>query len=228
MDVATRGNTSISMQHPEIQGVSVVWLGDFNPKIFQPAWFAAEGLIRKQEAEKANIEIIHPEAVSFTLEWLRLQATRERFFVATTQEPYYEVVRDLVLGTFSLLRHTPVHKMGINTDMHFRMGSEDAWHAFGHRLAPKDLWQGILENPGMRSLTMEESRPDGYKGYIRVKVEPSARAHPGVYININDHYEVADPKSVIGSDEIRTLFERVWGESLRRSAHIAYTLLEKQ
>lgn len=218
----------MSMQHPEMQGISVVWLGDFNPKIFQPAWFAAEGLIRKQEAEEANIEIIHPEVVSFALEWLRLQVTRERFFVSTTQEPYYEVVRDLVLGTFSLLRHTPVHKMGINTDMHFRMGSEDAWHAFGHRLAPKDLWQGILENPGMRSLTMEGRRPDGCKGSIHVKVEPSVRVHPGVYVNVNDHYEVADPKSVIGSDEMRTLFERSWGESLRRSAHIAYALLEKQ
>jgi hypothetical protein len=216
------------MQYPEMQGISVVWLGDFNPKIFQPAWFAAEGLIRKQEAEEANIEIIHPEVVSFALEWLRLQVTRERFFVSTTQEPYYEVVRDLVLGTFSLLRHTPVHKMGINTDMHFRMGSEDTWHAFGHRLAPKDLWQGILDSPGMRSLTMEGGRLDGYKGYIRVKVEPSVRVHPGVYVNVNDHYEVADPKLVIGSDEIRTLFERSWGESLRRSAHIAYTLLEKQ
>lgn len=218
----------MSVQHPEIQSVSVVWLGDFNPKIFQPAWFAAEGLIRKQEAEEANVEIIHPEVVSFALEWLTLHVTRERFFASTSQEPYYEVVRDLVLGTFRLLRHTPVHKMGINTDMHFRMGSEEAWHAFGHRLAPKDLWQGILENPGMRSLTMEGRRPDGCKGYIRVKVEPSVRVHPGVYVNVNDHYEEADPKSVIGSDEIRTLLERSWDESLRRSARIAYALLEKQ
>ena len=116
----------------------------------------------------------------------------------------------------------------LDTDMHFRMGSEDAWHAFGHRFAPKDLGQGILDSPGMRSLTMEGRRPDGCKGYIRVKVEPSVKVHPGMYVNVNDHYEVADPKSVIGSDEIRTLFERSWGESLQRSAHIAYALLEKQ
>jgi hypothetical protein len=218
----------MSTQLPEIQGISVVWLGDFNPKIFQPAWFAAVDLVRKQEAEEANIEIIHPEVVSFSLEWLILQVTRERFFVSTSQEPYYEVVRDLVLGTFTLLRHTPIHKMGINMDMHFRMRSEDAWHAFGHRLAPKDLWQGILENPGMRSLTMEGGRPDGCKGYIRVKVEPSERVHPGVYVNINDHYEVADPKSVVGNDEIRILFERSWSESLQRSRRIAYAFLEKQ
>ena len=31
---------------PEIQGANIVLLGDFNPKIFQPAWFAAQDLIR--------------------------------------------------------------------------------------------------------------------------------------------------------------------------------------
>ncbi len=81
-------------QQPEIQGSSIVLLGDLNPKIFQPAWFAAEKLIRKPEAEAAEIEIIHPEVVIFNLEWLRLEVTRERFSASTTQEPYYEFIRD--------------------------------------------------------------------------------------------------------------------------------------
>jgi hypothetical protein len=212
----------------EIQGVSVILLGDFNPKIFQPAWFAAEGLIRKQEAEQATINIVHPEVVSFTLEWLELQVTRERFAISTPQEPYYEIVRDLVLGTFNLLRHTPLHKLGINTDMHFRMHSQEAWHAFGHRLAPKELWQGILDAPGMRSLTMESRRPDGFKGYIRVQVEPSAKVDPGVYLQVNDHYEVEAPQPGLGSSEMLTIFERAWSEALRRSKHIISVLMEKQ
>jgi hypothetical protein len=218
----------MSAHQSELQGVTVVFLGDFNPKIFQPAWFAAEELIRKREAEEATLEIIHPEVVSFTLEWLRLQVTRERFLASTTQEPYYEILRDLILGTFGLLRHTPVQKMGINRDMHFRMPSEDAWHALGHRLAPKALWQGILDTPGMRSLTMEGVRPDAYKGYIRVQVEPSVQIHPGVCIQVNDHYEVEDLKSVVGSEEILTLFDRSWTESLQRSARMIYALMEKQ
>jgi hypothetical protein len=45
----------MNIQHPEIQGISVVWLGDFNPKIFQPAWFAAEGLIRSRSTEWARV-----------------------------------------------------------------------------------------------------------------------------------------------------------------------------
>ena len=44
---------------------SIVLIGNFNPKIFQPAWFGSEGLIQKKEAEQSTIEIIHPDVVIF-------------------------------------------------------------------------------------------------------------------------------------------------------------------
>ncbi len=40
---------------------SIVLLDDFNPKIFHPAWFAAENLIGKQDAESAKVEVIHQD-----------------------------------------------------------------------------------------------------------------------------------------------------------------------
>ena len=218
----------MNAQLPDIQSLSVVFLGDFNPKIFQPAWFAAQGLIRQQEAEEAKVDIIHPEVVSFSLEWLALQVTREQCALTTTQEPYYVVMRDLIVGTFNLLQHTPLHKLGINIDMHFRMDSEASWHAFGHRLAPKDLWQDTLKNPGMRSLTMEGQRPDAFRGYIRVQVEPSIKIHPGVYVRVNDHYEIETLQPGTGSDAMLDIFQRAWGESLPRSNHIISTLLERK
>jgi hypothetical protein len=218
----------MSAQLPEIQGVSIVLLGDFNPKIFQPAWFAAQGLIRQQEAEEAQIAIVHQDVVSFNLEWLRLQVTQERFAMTTTQEPYYVVMRDLIVGTFRLLPHTPLYKLGINSNMHFRMNSEETWNSFGDQLAPKELWQDLLKKPGMRSLIMEGQRPDEIKGYIRVQVEPSVKVHPGVYFEVNDHYEVETLRPGMGSDEIVSIFERTWGESLTRSKKIISTLLERK
>ena len=213
---------------PDIQHTGIVLLGDCNPKIFQPAWFAAEGLIGKQQAEEATIEVVHPHIVVFSLDQLRLQIDRDRFTVETTEEPY-ERVRDLVSGTFRLLRHTPLRMMGINKRMHFKIPSEDRWHAFGHKLAPKDPWKGILEKPGMRSLTMEQSsRPDELKGYIRVKVEPSAKVHPGIYFDVNDHYEVEEPDAAIGCDEIMGILDQVWDEAQDRANKIIFSLLEKQ
>ena len=43
----------------ELSGINIVMLGSFNPKIFQPAWFAANELIRNLEAEEADTQIIH-------------------------------------------------------------------------------------------------------------------------------------------------------------------------
>ena len=118
---------------------SIVLVGNFNPKIFQPAWFAAQGLLSQQEAEEVKIEIIHSSVVIFSTNtnWMRIEVTDERFIVKTSQEPYDVVIRDLVLGTFDLLRYTPIMQMGINREMHFQLSSEKNWHKAGHLLAPK-------------------------------------------------------------------------------------------
>ncbi len=75
---------------------SIVLLGNFNPKIFQPAWFVAEGLLQHQEADEANIEIIHSSVVIFRTDWMRMEVTQDRFIVTTSKEPYDRVLRDLV------------------------------------------------------------------------------------------------------------------------------------
>lgn len=209
-----------------IQGMSIVLLGDFNPKIFQPAWFAHENLIRAPEAEAADIKIINPEIVIFELEWLSVQITRDRCIFGTTQEAYYEIVRDLCLGTFKLLRHTPIQKMGINRDYDFRMNSLEEWHAFGHKVAPKEIWNSILKKSGLISLTIEGIREDGLKGYIRVKVEPSKRVHPGIYIQVNDHYETDE--SSIGCERMISVLESAWIISNDKSELIISNILKLQ
>lgn len=208
---------------PALQGISIVFLGDFNPKIFQPAWFASENLIRVTEAEEADIKIINPEIVIFKLEWLEIQVTRDRCSFMTTQDAYFEVVRDLCLSTFRLLRHTPIQKMGINRDLHFKMKSIEEWHAFGHKVAPKKLWANSLKNPGLISLTIEGVREDELKGYIRVKVEPSRRVHPGIYIQINDHYEIDD--SGIGCEKMINNLDSSWKRSFDKSEIIINDIL---
>jgi len=74
--------------NPEIQGQSIVLIGDFNPRIFQPAWFGKEHLIRENEADTATIKIIHPDIVSFSTEWFELDITRDRFTISTNHEAF--------------------------------------------------------------------------------------------------------------------------------------------
>ena len=216
------------MSEPTIflQGMSLVFLGDFNPKIFQPAWFVAQKLLGEQEANLAEIKTISADVVIFTTEWLRMQVTRERFQLSTQQEPYYEMMRDVLVGTFTILEHTPVHTMGINLDFHFRMPSIESWHALGHRLAPKADWVDILDKPGLLNLTMRGDRNTKHSGFINVSVAPSTKVNPGVFININDHYELDSPKNFLGCTEILSILNEVWDSSVQNSTSIPLKLLE--
>lgn len=207
---------------------SIVLLGNFNPKIFQPAWFASEGLLKQQEADEATIEIIHSTLVIFQADWLRLEVTQDRFNARTSLEPYDRVLRDLVLGTFSLLQYTPIMQMGINRQMHFQVDSTETWHKAGNTLAPKEIWEGVLTQPGMLSVQMRESeRVDGFKGNINVKIEPSTRVHPGIFFTVNDHIERKDSESSEGAREIMDILGSHWETSYKRSAEIITTMLER-
>ncbi len=204
------------------QGVNVVLRGDFNAAIFHPSWLASEDLIRSQEAEAAEIEIVHPKVAVFTAEWLRLRVFDGRFQAGTVQEAYYEALRDLVVGVFTLLNHTPLRLMGINRDFHYRLESEETWHKVGHRLAPKEDWKETLSNPGMRSVIMEGQRPDSLDGYIRVKVEPSNRVQFGVYVEVNDHYELFSVSDTPrGTSRAIDILSKQWSESMERGLAIA-------
>lgn len=183
-------DTSTAMPEPklDIAGISIVFVGNFNPTILQPYWLADQELIRKEEAKTATIEIIHPEGTAITIGNLKVSATSDRFSVQTEDASAYETARDLAMGVMKLLPHTPVRAMGINSDVHYIMPTEESWHALGDEVAPKEFWSNILHKTGLRSLTMEGQRQDGFKGFIRVRIEPSLRVKTGVFIQVNDHY----------------------------------------
>lgn len=202
----------------EIQGHSIVLIGSFNPPIFQPSWFAARGLVPQAEADAAKVGVISTDVVQFSFDWAQVQVLQEQFVVTTVQAHAHELVRDLVLGTFRVLRYTPIKMLGINVDNHFRMKSEETWHEVGHKLAPKEFWNRYLLEPGLRSMTMQGKREKGPLGHTAVRVEPSQRIKPGVFINVNDHYEFPDAK---GADEAVALLEQNWKVSMDRSLALA-------
>jgi hypothetical protein len=186
----------------------------------------AERGLRPEEAKNAAIEVIHPEAVSISVGSIKIQVLGERFSALTEKASDYEILKDLVVSTFRILTHTPIHLMGLNLDSHFRMSSEETWHALGDRLAPKDLWLRIFDKPGLRSLTMESIRQDGPKGVIRVKIEPSVKLKPGVFINVNDHYEIENYKPESGCDGMMQILNSTYTMSVERSYNIAASLVK--
>jgi len=210
----------------EIDSVSIVILGSFNPAIFHPIWFKANGLIKPEEADKAKLEITTPMISIFGVEWFRLQVETQKFVIQTDNETHFELLSDLVIGTFSLLDHTPVKAMGLNRAMHFKMDSEESWHAFGDKIAPKDVWQGVLQEPGLLSLVIQgpKQKPNQKpENLINVRVEPSPRTIPGIYIDVNNHFEIKDNDL----QKVLNILKESWRDVLLNSRKIADQLMKE-
>ncbi|MGD0205983.1 MAG: hypothetical protein ABSC89_00015 [Verrucomicrobiota bacterium] len=211
---------------PELEGIYVVLIGSFNPQIFQPLWFSKEGLIQEPEAQKAEVQVIAPEAAVFSIGWMQLEVTHERFAATTNQPQYFDALRDLVLGVFKLLRHTPIKHLGINKLEHFRSSSEKEWHRIGHLLAPKEPWKGLLEEPGMRKVQMLGIRSDGFRGRISVTVEPSVKVKPGVFFGVNDHFEIEESEDVRSCERMVEILGKAWQDSLARAEKITRGIMK--
>src|SRR5882724_855177 len=112
----------------KISGLSIVLLGDFNAKIFQPFWFSAQNLITESEANGVSDLLVAKDIAVFKLPWLAVEVNPGRFSVSTLQDSHFEAVRDLAVGTFKLLRHTPVTQLGINFQKHFLFEDEKLWN----------------------------------------------------------------------------------------------------
>jgi hypothetical protein len=180
------------MDHkPEVEAAYIVMLGSFNPAIFQPSWLSSQGLIRNEEAESAKITVIQAEAAAFSTEWFQLQVLPNRFQLVTSDPRQYSPLRDLASAVFALLPHTPVKALGLNRNFHFNMPTIEAWHELGHQLAPKEMWKKVLDSPGMRSIVMQGRRPNATGGLVNVKVEPSARIQPGVFIEFHEEFNTS-------------------------------------
>ena len=170
----------------------IVCVGVFNPAIFQPEWLAARGLIQRTEAEGAEIRVITPDVAEFKIKWAQLQVIRERLTAGTETPDDFPLLRDLVVGAFQLLEHTPITAVGLNRQMHFRVEDPAAWHHIGHVFAPKAIWRRHMKNPGLKLLTIKAQRPDDLSGEININVNPVmvATTSNTVEVFVNSHLDV--------------------------------------
>ena len=212
----------------ELSGVSIVGLGSFNPAIIHPLWLAEKKLIPENVAEHAmqpsdtQQVIITPQVAVFVADWLSVQVTQQQAVFSTLDLGRELDLRDFARGVFELLPETPVAAVGINTDTHFRVESENAWHSFGDRFLPKAFWEPLFaegewrkrpdgQRVGMRVMTVEVHRDEkDYPGWVRIEIAPSVRVLPfGVFTGINAHFQLpAKGRRPTADDAARVLRER--------------------
>lgn len=216
------------MAGPKIvkEGATVVVRGVFNAAIFSPHWFRDQELIGDLEMHDAEIDVISRNISVFQMSWLRCQVTEDGLQLSTENVEEFERLRDAVIGVLHTLQHTPVAVLGINRDFHVQMDSYDDLNRIGDAITPKNIWDGLLHFPAMRSVTMFGARSDRLAGQVTVQVEPSMRVENGLFVNHNDHYNLTynsdPPTSREDAYDLRTQVE----STPEKSAMAARTLKE--
>jgi hypothetical protein len=147
--------------------------------------------------------MLHSELAVFWFEWVNFLVERHRFQVKVREEVYYEQLRDLMVGTLSTLGEANISAVGLNYEMHFEASSEQAYHAFGDMIAPKDVWKRLRDGSyGLSRMDMQCKR-EKPPGFIQTIIMPSAEFKAparGLYFESNNHYENAqkDIENIIG------------------------------
>jgi len=220
---------SANTRTPEGEGLNVVIVGSFNPAIFHPEWFLRQGLIGEQDAKEAENKVVSSEVTDVQLWGLKLLCISERLSLGTSNISQAARVQDLLLQMFTLLPHTPITACGINHHVHYHVDSTDYWHKIGHTLAPKDrVWNGLLDQPGMRSLTIKAQRRDAFPGEINITVEPSVKFPPGIFVRSNFHYPLPADSIHAGAAELLLKFLRgEWNTACEMARRVANTIFDK-
>jgi hypothetical protein len=218
---------------PENNNVSIVLIGSLNAAIFHPSWFVANNILRKDDIEDAKVDFVHSALAVFKIgDWLSVRVEQNRF-IAETSEPPFIRINDFVVKTFKeVLVHTPLFQIGINRQVHFSVGDEETRNKIGKKLAPQEAWgewasdiAGKKDNKhgGMMSLTMQQADLDDRSvGAIQARVEPSMliKNRTGIFVGVNDHYEIAEQGHSGGSAEIMDILVKQFDASIKRSEWI--------
>lgn len=210
----------------QIESLSVVLIGDFNPVIFQPFWLANKCLIREDEAKNAIIDVIHNEIVKYELDWISIQISKNRCEFKTSKAPYFDPLKDLIVGIFKILNETPINSFGINHVYDFSLQTPEQYYNFGKKLTPLEFWNDDLNDPRLNQLEIiENERKDGQDGKRRISIETSTQSISfGIAIKINNHFALASKDF---KNDFIPVLERNWSNSFEESKSIIENLLNK-
>lgn len=205
------------MEHVEQQGLSIVLIGSFTPAIINPNWLASVEVISNDELGESNVDVVHPEITQFQVGDLSFEVSQDRFALHCLAEPFVRGA-DIIAGIFGTeLKHTPITAAGLNYLAHFKVRDWHQQSALGRALAPLEPWgdwgkkldqDALVDNGGLISITMQQSKlSDRRAGNVRATVQPSNKILPhgtGVFIQINDHYDLDAEKGDMMAAELVT------------------------
>lgn len=205
----------------------IVIVGSFNPPVISPSWLKENGLIGAED-EKVAMEspslAITPEISRFETEWFWLQVIGMQMSL-NSKGPVTPAIKDLAVGIFSLLLHTPVTAVGLNATGHYKVYSQNDYHKIGDVLAPKTIWNSFYSDSdtqtvGLTELSLEIHpwKRGGERKNVphrRVSLGVSDKVENGVRLNFNHHFPIlADEKKKKAGEVLIDIIESDWQSSM--------------
>jgi hypothetical protein len=208
----------------EIFTSAIVVVGDFNPAIFTPDWLEKTALIGGGDADAARESkslLVSHQVSNLETKWFALQVTENRLSL-TSKDVVSPAFKDLAVGIFQLVPHTPIAAVGMNFLGHYKLAGDDDYHRVGDMLAPKDIWKALYpdEMQGLQVLTIRVQRgtraePLKSRDEKRISVQPSERVKCGVFLSYNDHHAVgtSDDESLRPGERVAAIIDGQWESS---------------
>lgn len=211
------------------RGITITLWGQFNPAILHPAWFGKFDLIKPAEVQNAKIEVVHPEITEFSTDWFGFDVTQDRLNLRSEQEAYFEPLRDLIVGTFRLLTHTPLRSLSLGNHYHFTYDDPKASSRVLHRLVPLTFWNEEIGNASLHTLKLTFPRKDERSGGVVYTVEPSRVLANGLFVSTDQilsasQYKEEPTKLVYDAQIVTVDLVEMWDNVIESSTDTAFTI----
>jgi hypothetical protein len=215
---------------------SIVVIGKFNPAVLHPYWFASRELLPPEQLAEARdtVQAVMSDVMMFEAGWLTFQAVPNRLSFTSKESASHLELRDLAIGTLSLLGDDPVTALGLNRDAHYRMGTEEEWHEVGDRFVPNEPWEELTggQRAGLRQLVVQVTR-EGIEHtkeavsehgatYVTLapSIEPQTQPY-GLFVGINDHFQLGTETEPRSAGEVGETLAQEWEPARKRANSIA-------
>ena len=128
---------------------SIVFVGGFNTLNITHEWLLRFNLISQEDYDSAKLTFLDARQMRLELSWVVIQVApvdeqKCKLVLTLTDEGSLSLFSDLVLSLAEAFITTTVTALGINFTYKVLHSDLEDWHAFGHKLMPKQFWKSIF------------------------------------------------------------------------------------
>jgi hypothetical protein len=166
--------------------------------------------------------LVSPDLAVVQFPAFAIEALRERVtFSSVPDTPTPSLVRDAAVNVFTILQHSPIRLVGMNTADHVELPG-DGWDQVRQVLAPPEPWGQVLPDSDVASMVVRAPRLDALAGHVQISVEPSVVLDGGAWVSYNSHVDLGD--DLIGARPAIAVLEEHWEEAMAQSRGIAESI----